>query len=73
MTEAEAKQRWCPFAMTVTRTTSANRMFGGTIDEKVEEAVREQTRCLGSECMAWRWVGEDDDYQGGYCGLAGKP
>ena len=32
-------------------------------------------KCVGSDCMAWRWCAEpkDVDDQVGYCGLAGKP
>lgn len=34
----------------------------------------EQTTCLGSMCMAWRWTSElDGDQRKGYCGLAGRP
>lgn len=34
--------------------------------------------CIGSDCMAWRWVGGEHLRQRklvklGYCGLAGKP
>lgn len=37
-------------------------------------------RCLGSACMAWRWMHDPDEAgaehveeHGGYCGLAGYP
>jgi hypothetical protein len=31
--------------------------------------------CIGSECMAWRWLDalNPQDVQLGYCGLAGEP
>ena len=32
--------------------------------------------CQANKCMAWRWLGADEDGDGqsyGYCGLAGSP
>ena len=67
-TPEEALDKWCPFARSETRSAPA---------------IPDVT-CLGSDCMAWRWVrthvkneaGDDtvattDQY--GYCGLAGDP
>lgn len=68
-TEAEAKRKWCPF---VRRTPvpsvmgyqpAANR-FGSDANYN----------CLGSMCMAWRWIWNvDPDAAGfgpcGYCSL----
>lgn len=39
MTEGEAKEKWCPFDH-----WSATQNEGG-----------EAPRCIGSQCMAWRW------------------
>jgi hypothetical protein len=58
MTEADAKNRWCPFARSL---RGANRDIEGGPDHAC--------RCLASGCMAWRWYGDDL----GYCGLAGPP
>lgn len=56
-TEAEAKEKWCP---QIHDDTGRNpRIFN--VD------------CLGSRCMAWRWIGAQGPEQQGYCGLAGKP
>ena len=30
------------------------------------------TACMGDECMAWRWVNEDEQ-EVGFCGLSGVP
>lgn len=70
MTEQEAKTRWCPFVRHADTGGSFNR---GSEQDNAVNAGRSQgacpCRCIGSECMAWRWssrVRED-----GYCGLAG--
>ena len=83
-TEAEAKTKWCPFARIahVNAPTGGNRHYSGV---GAEENLGLITRCIGSECMAWRWdrkqmVGEYDsqyskakpENRQGYCGLAGK-
>ena len=73
MTEAEAREKWCPFAGDI-------RNYGNT-------SIGNSHRCIASDCMAWRWnktgrsihrVGEkpmvsDEVDNTGYCGLAGKP
>ena len=88
MTEDEAKTKWCPFARVSLHdgeaigNHAANRFPVNTGGEMY-------SRCIGSECMAWRWkyVLPDEstelgmnahktDSDGnwlGYCGLAGKP
>ena len=68
--DQEASKVWCPFSSVVG--FDRERMLkdplpGFDIDWKPSTA----SFCLGSKCMAWRWV--DDDSGTGYCGLAGKP
>jgi hypothetical protein len=67
MTEDEAKTKWCPEARAVaigpTGRAAANRNEFGEIYTA--------HKCLGSACMAWRWLDEDDRI--GYCGKAGVP
>ena len=59
--DATAKSKWCPFGRVPYITPVAiNRT----------ETDLPFTRCLGSGCMAWRIVGDDDH---GYCGIAGEP
>jgi hypothetical protein len=84
MTEADAKTKWCPFAMSIEwdsfgpeqieKPVSANRHNEGSIHKA--------TMCLASECMAWRAdrafstkniYGGKQEQKTGYCGLAGKP
>lgn len=63
LTEAQAAERWCPFARVATGSGSApavNR-WGAAAD----------ARCIGNRCMAWRWT--DPGFEAGYCGLAGIP
>lgn len=50
-TEAEAKTKWCPFGRIghrdgIAMNDPANPNFSA--------------RCIGSDCMAWRWWNEDD-------------
>ncbi|MFN3858156.1 MAG: hypothetical protein ACK4RV_10420 [Caulobacter sp.] len=71
MTEAEAKEKWCPFAriaspMSVTvhgqeqwiGVAGANR---GANSERIalqgakDPSNPESARCIGSACTAWRW------------------
>ena len=33
---------------------------------------QEPTRCVGPDCMAWRWMDNKERYLG-YCGLVGRP
>lgn len=81
--ESEAKKRWCPHARIPLYGTSptdeegpagANRpppslTAGNT--RMVVEAVAAATRCIGSDCMAWRWHRGVTGEPFGYCGLAG--
>ena len=70
MTEDEAKTKWCPFAIEA----SFNRVG---INRNLEGDPI--TPCIGSSCMAWRWIDGEPSITGkpksmceGYCGLAVK-
>jgi hypothetical protein len=79
VTEEEARERWCPFARSYDllncdgdaeyRPVTINRRRGGALDI--------DCRCIASECMAWRSIGERyDPTKGhytahGFCGLVG--
>lgn len=76
MTEAEAATKWCPH----TRRYHS----GGGYNRTDSNAKPGGTHCIGSQCMAWRWVKDElttfvangqsiPDYKSehGYCGLAG--
>lgn len=68
MTEAEAKTKWCPFASS--RVLSYRSEVGNvTIVGTDNENRRGNINCLASSCMAWRYT----SFDGGHCGLAGKP
>jgi len=81
MTEAEAKQQWCPHA----RIDGEQRGDAAYNRDSDDMPVG---HCIGSACMAWRWLPltEQDrariraatgleilEKTHGYCGLAGAP
>lgn len=71
VTEADAAQRWCPFARVLLPVHQAgNRIStfhkecaqreanrGGPNDLKHYEQQERDCNCIGSRCMAWRWAG----------------
>lgn len=72
MTEAEAKNKWCPMTRMVRHHTDnpTNRNACG----------EPTTFCLGSACMMWRWhqwggtvTNGVSAGTAGHCGLAGRP
>lgn len=75
MTEAEAKEKWCPFVrqMHAQFELSFNRMHPG--------GIAENCNCIASDCMAWRWyvdplvreLVDNPPKRVGFCGLAGNP
>ena len=77
MTEAQARERWCPFSRVLV-CLPMNELGGAVnrfdVDDEAGEDWHRQTRCIANECMAWRWGNEPrlrgESYRG-YCGLAG--
>ena len=74
MTEEEAKSKWCPHV----------RSYAGGWNADSSHRIPTVARCIGSDCMAWRWVQDElttfiandktvvTPSEHGYCGLAGK-
>lgn len=87
VTEEEAKTKWCRHARHAEVGGGAwNRgnWEDGDVLNTNHNGGRYACTCLGSQCMAWRWVGgwSRDDRSGangpvvpskGYCGDAGAP
>jgi hypothetical protein len=65
MTEDQAQSKWCPFARMLDRTGSAGYNRGP------DPAL--WTKCVASQCMAWRWRTLPEVPGDGYCGLATGP
>ena len=76
MTEEEARKKWCPHGRVRSSSSAYNRSENYAVDGP--------SKCIASDCMAWRWVKDPliafvangkpvPDYKGehGYCGLAG--
>lgn len=71
MTEAEAKQTWCPL-VAVANGIFVNAMVKVGLPTKDEKDKLMSGKCRGSECMFWRanyLNGNAGDR--GHCGLAG--
>lgn len=78
MTEDQAKTKWCPMVRT-------GMVAGMAVNHHVDmqphgDGVYNQTRCIASACMLWRWLQsppanktskEVNPIWQGYCGLAG--
>lgn len=92
ITEKDASTKWCPFARVLLPINQAGNRIGTfhkTLTEERDRKHYEQQEadcnCLGSRCMAWRWIENPsepvpDNYGGvrfgngtGYCALAGRP
>lgn len=61
MKESEAKEKWCPFSKLLYdgfKITSINR-------NHVKELSEDDPKCLGSECMLWRWSHTSEGRYGG--------
>jgi hypothetical protein len=74
MTEDEAKTKWCPFYRLIPETEFDEGLDNRLIGLKEENLL--SSRCLASECMAWRWdtliADQGSTLTHGGCGLAGK-
>lgn len=87
VSEADARTKWCPMARDVLRRGGNRSDYGGygePADPQYGAEMAAHYPCIGSRCMAWRWVEthlqdergdftirSDDTH--GYCGLAGDP
>lgn len=65
MTEDEAKKKWCPDSLVVfvneptnELSPGCNRVIGHTKTMKPLSGLPDNSTCIGSACMAWRWERE---------------
>ena len=84
VTEEEAKTKWCPFARVPVGTETLEWVVGNRANQTGPGGLYKGSKCIASQCMAWRWAGERLDAASheradwkretvGYCGLAGTP
>ncbi len=78
MTEEEAKTKWCPHKRVAIVsedlsecTPAHNQVEFDARPELGKYAVH--YRCIGSACMAWRWLDDEPGCEAGFCGLASRP
>ena len=87
MTEDEAKTKWCPASFGASAVPAGNAGGGSYGGAAGGGPSSPRTHCIGSACMAWRWIGVSHEVReqardvmrielpvkySGYCGLAGK-
>lgn len=78
-TEDEAAHNWCPHARIME--TDSELTFGASANRRGSGVPLSSCRCLGRQCMAWRWTELKRPREApatgfdimGYCGLAGRP
>lgn len=81
MTEDEAKTKWCPFARVGSFATGLGSINRGAHADGIvrRSTLPDEAMCIGSACMAWRWLSEQPIRRGvvartdGFCGPAGMP
>jgi len=73
----EARTMWCPMVRCLH--LSEDVISNCSIND-IGQKNWDYARCIGSECMMWRWLSIDvndenyeRDWDKGYCGLGGKP
>jgi hypothetical protein len=73
ITEAEAAGKWCPDARAPVALMSGD--APNSIGNREHWRMPENSACIASRCMAWRWIsGNEQAGTGrGYCGRAGRP
>lgn len=87
MNEKTAMLKWCPFARVCVVSQDGDHMtpFNRIAQDNAhvdDFRTNGPMRCIGSDCMAWRW--EEPLHDGldsyvaeplpdGFCGLAGRP
>lgn len=65
VTEEEAKTKWCPEVRT-------GLTAGMAVNHHISGDVHDETRCIASGCMMWRWLHHpgDSEKPAGFCGKA---
>lgn len=54
MTEKEAKEKWCPFFQASATPADQNHMYS-IIVNRPRQDQEQNSLCIGSRCMCWRW------------------
>ena len=78
VTEEEAKTKRCQESFGDTNVTADGHVYAAHISYGASAVIQTSpSMCIGSACMAFRWVDNLDDKAitepRGYCGKAGRP
>jgi hypothetical protein len=70
----DADKMWCPMVRAIGEDGSGNAsipVVTDTVDHP--HRIPKWARCVGDDCMMWRFADDGVVQSIGYCGLAGKP
>ena len=71
LAEKEAGTKWCP-ASRIADGVNDN-VYNRWVDRRGNLGLVQASKCIGSECMMWRWAKEQPGGDKvGYCGLVNK-
>jgi hypothetical protein len=74
LTEEKARTKRCQESFGDTNVSPAGTAYSAHIQYGCSTAVQTSpSYCIGSACMAWRWVRSTVNDMEGYCGKAGQP
>jgi hypothetical protein len=68
MTEDEAKTKWCPHVRALALASNNFPIAANRVTDT--SGTPEQSRCIGSACMAWRWIAPTPMFRPGTMELA---
>lgn len=56
VTEEEAKTKWCPWTRVPIETETLEWVVGNRANQTGPGGLYKGSKCIASQCMAWRWA-----------------